>query len=226
MKSDKKPAKAFVFDAYGTLFDVRSVITTINQKFPGMGPAVSSQWRAKQLEYTWLRSSMSIYEDFWKVTESALIFTCNDMKLRCDAVTRAQLMESYLHLDPFPEVREALQSLSGHPLVILSNGTLKMLQAVVESAGLGGTFAHVISVDEVSTYKPSAAAYQLPVRKLGVDRKDIGFVSSNFWDAAGATVFGFKTYWVNRSSATPDELGITPDATLAALTQLVEFVKT
>jgi 2-haloacid dehalogenase len=148
------------------------------------------------------------------------------MKLRCDAVTRAQLMESYLHLDPFPEVREALQSLSGHPLVILSNGTLKMLQAAVESAGLGGTFAHVISVDEVRTYKPSAAAYQLPMRKLGVDRKDIGFVSSNFWDAAGATVFGFKTYWVNRSGATPDELGITPDATLAALTQLVEFVKT
>jgi len=226
MKSDKKPAKAFVFDAYGTLFDVRSVITTINQKFPGMGPAVSSQWRAKQLEYTWLRSSMSIYEDFWKVTESALIFTCNDMKLRCDAVTRAQLMESYLHLDPFPEVREALKSLSGHPLVILSNGTLRMLQAVVKSAGLAGIFAHVISVDEVRTYKPSAEAYELAVRKLLVDRKDIGFVSSNFWDAAGAAVFGFKTYWVNRSGATSDELGVTPDATLVALTELVEFVKT
>jgi 2-haloacid dehalogenase len=225
MKSDTKLPKAFVFDAYGTLFDVRSVITAIEQKFPGMGLAVSSQWRAKQLEYTWLRSSMGRYEDFWNVTESALIFTCNDMKLPCDAATRAQLMESYLHLDLFPEVREALKSLSGRPLVILSNGTLEMLQAVVESAGLERRFAHVISVDEVKTYKPNAAPYQLALRKLGVDRKDIGFVSSNFWDAAGAKAFGFATYWVNRSGATADELGVTPDATLAALTELVEFLK-
>ncbi len=161
MKSDKKPAKAIVFDAYGTLFDVRSVITAINHKFPGLGAAVSSEWRAKQLEYTWLRSSMGRYEDFWKVTESALVFTCNDMKLRCDAATRAQLMESYLHLDLFPEVQEALKSLPGRPLVILSNGTLRMLRAVVESTGLEGIFAHVISVDEAKIYKPRAAAYQL-----------------------------------------------------------------
>jgi 2-haloacid dehalogenase len=107
MKSDKKPAKAIVFDAYGTLFDLRSVVTAINQKFPGMGPAVRSQWRAKQLEYTWLRSSMDRYEDFWKVTESALIFTCNEMKLRCDAVTRAQLMESNRHLDLVKEAADA-----------------------------------------------------------------------------------------------------------------------
>ena len=82
-----------------------------------------------------------------------------------------------------------------------------------------------MSVDEVKIYKPSAAAYQLAARKLGVNATDIGFVSSNFWDAAGAKVFGFKTYWVNRSGATADELGVTPDATLAALTELVEFVK-
>jgi 2-haloacid dehalogenase len=226
MKTDKKPVKAFVFDAYGTLFDVRSVITAINQKFPGLGPALSSEWRAKQLEYTWLRSLMNKYEDFWKVTESALVFTCNNMRLPCDATTRAQLMESYLHLDPFPEVRQALKSLSGRPLAILSNGTLKMLQAVVESAGLQGTFAHVISVDEVKTYKPSPAAYQLAVRKLGLDRKDIGFVSSNFWDDAGAKAFGFGTYWVNRSGATRDELSVPPDATLTSLTELADFVET
>ncbi len=225
MKSDKRPTKAIVFDAYGTLFDVRSVATEINRKFPGLGRAVSNEWRAKQLEYTWLRSSMGRYEDFWKVTESALVFTCNKLKLPCDADTRAQLMESYFHLDLFPEVEEALKLLSGRPLAILSNGTLSMLRAVVKSAGLEGIFAHVISVDEVKIYKPRAAAYQLAVRKLGVDRKDIGFVSSNFWDAAGATVFGFKTYWVNRSGATADELGVTPDATFAALTELVEFVK-
>jgi 2-haloacid dehalogenase len=225
MKSDKRLPKAIVFDAYGTLFDVRSVAASVNRKFPGLGQAVSSQWRAKQLEYTWLRSSMGRYEDFWKVTESALAFTCRDMELSCDAATRAQLMESYLHLDLFPEVKEALKFLFGLPLAILSNGTLTMLRAAVKHAGLEGIFAHVISVDEVKIYKPSAAAYQLAARKLGVNATDIGFVSSNFWDAAGAKVFGFKTYWVNRSGVTADELGVTPDATLAALTELVEFVK-
>ena len=225
MKSDKRPTKAIVFDAYGTLFDVRSVAGAINHEFPGLGSAVSDEWRAKQLEYTWLRSSMGRYEDFWKVTESALVFTCHDMKLPCDAATRAQLMESYLHLDLFPEVKEALKLLCRRPLVILSNGTLTMLRAVVKNAGLGGMFTHVISVDEVKIYKPRAAAYQLAVRKLGVNRKDVAFVSSNFWDAAGAKVFGFTAYWVNRSGATADELGITPDATLSALTELAEFVK-
>ena len=112
--------------------------------------------------------------------------TCNDMRLPCDATTRAQL---------------------------------------VESAGLEGTFAHVISVEEVKTYKPSPAAYRLAVRKLGVDRKDIGFVSSIFWDDASAKAFGFGTYWVNRSSATRDELSVTPDTTLTSLTELVDFVK-
>jgi len=117
MKSGKKPAKAIVFDAYGTLFDVRSVATAINHKFPGLGAAVNSEWRAKKLEYTWLRSSMGRYEDFWKVTESALILTCNDMKLSCDAATRAQLMESYLHLDLFPEVRRHSSLFPADPLL-------------------------------------------------------------------------------------------------------------
>src|SRR5271156_5397599 len=134
MKSDKRPTKAIVFDAYGTLFDVRSVAGAINHEFPGLGSAVSDEWRGKQLEYTWLRSSMGRYEDFWKVTESALVFTCHDMKLPCDAATRAQLMESYLHLDLFPEVKEALKLLCRRPLVILSNGTLRMLRAVVKNA--------------------------------------------------------------------------------------------
>jgi 2-haloacid dehalogenase len=226
MKSNKRPTKAIVFDAYGTLFDVRSVAGAINHEFPGLGSAVSDKWRAKQLEYTWLRSSMGRYEDFWKVTESALVFTCHDMKLPCDAATRARLMESYLHLDLFAEVEEALKSLRGRPLAILSNGTLRMLRAVLKSNGLEGIFAHVISVDEAKIYKPRAAAYQLAVRKLALNKKDVAFVSSNFWDAAGAKVFGFTTYWLNRSSAAADQLGVTPDATLAALTELVEFVKT
>jgi 2-haloacid dehalogenase len=221
---ENSPIKALVFDAYGTLFDVGSVVKTLNRKFPGKGAAMSAEWRAKQLQYTWVRSLSGRYEDFWKVTESALIYTCNEMKLPCDVATRAELMDSYLHLDPFPEVIGALKSLSGYRLAILSNGTLNMLQAVVESAGLKGVFSQVISVDEVKIYKPSPAVYELAVRKLGVEKSDIGFVSSNFWDAAGGKSFGFRSYWVNRTDAPVDELGATPDTTLRLLSELFDAV--
>ncbi len=225
MENEKKPIKALAFDAYGTLFDVQSVIAALNRKFPGQGSAVSNGWRTRQLEYTWLRSLMGRYEDFWMVTESALVATCHAMKLPLNAGACAELMAAYLHLDPFPEVRQALGSLSKIPLAILSNGSPKMLKAVVESAGLKGVFSDVLSVDEVKTYKPSPAAYQLAARKLGLDKSEIGFVSSNFWDGAGAKSFGFRTHWVNRSSAAADELGFTPDATLSSLSDLVALIK-
>src|SRR5579862_9456868 len=112
----------------------------------------------------------------------ALVATCNAMKLQLDSGARTELMDAYLHLDPFPEVKQALRSLSGQPLAILSNGTPKMLQSVVESAGLQGIFSRIISVDEVKTYKPNPAVYQLAVKKLGIAKENIGFVSANFWD--------------------------------------------
>ena len=133
MQMGKRPIKALAFDAYGTLFDVQSVISVVNQKFPGQGAAVSAAWRTRQLEYTWLRSLMGRYEDFWRVTESALVATCNALKLSLDAAARGQLMESYLHLKPFPEVKEAVEALSHLPLSILSNGNPKMLNAVESS---------------------------------------------------------------------------------------------
>ena len=221
---EKPQVKALVFDAYGTLFDVSSVVKALNRKFPGQEAAISSEWRAKQLQYTWLRSLSGCYEDFRKVTESALIYTCSEMKLPCEAATVAQLMDSYLHLDPFPEVKVALKSLSSYPLAILSNGSPSMLNAVVENAGLRGFFSHVISVDEVKTYKPNPAVYELAVRKLGLDKKDIAFTSSNFWDAAGAKSFGFRTYWVNRTGASAEDLGAMPDVTLRTLSELVEIL--
>ncbi len=215
-----KSVKVFVFDAYGTLFDVHAVIVAAERKFPGRGTEISNRWRAKQLEYTWLRSLMDRYEDFWRVTEAALIATCNAMNLPLDARARAELMNACLQLDPFPEVRKALSALSATPLAILSNGTPKMLEQVVKNAGFEGVFSHIISVDEVRTYKPRAAAYQLAVRKTGVEKDVIGFVSSNFFDVAGAKVFGFRTHWINRSGITPDELGVSPDATLKSLMDL------
>ncbi len=224
-KTPNKRIKAVVFDAYGTLFDVQSVISIVNQKFPGQGPAVSNAWRTKQLNYTWLRALMNRYEDFWKVTESALEFACKSLNLPCEPSTRAQLMEAYLHLDPFPEVKQALKSLSNYSLAILSNGTPRMLQAAVESAGLKGVFSQVLSVEEVKTYKPSPTVYQLAPQKLRVEKNEIGFVSSNFWDVAGAKAFGLPAYWVNRSGGPAEELGITPDATIKTLTELVDLVK-
>jgi 2-haloacid dehalogenase len=225
-ESSKLPVKALVFDAYGTLFDVQSVISAVNQKFPGQGPAVSAGWRMRQLEYTWLRSLMGKYEDFWQVTGDALVATCKALNLPLDAASKDQLMDKYLHLDPFPEVKDALKSLGHLPLAILSNGSPMMLNAVVENAGFKGIFGHVISVDEVKIYKPSPVVYELAVKKLGVEKGNIGFVSSNFWDDAGSKNFGFRTHWINRAGAPADELGVTPDANLRLLTDLVELVKT
>ena len=221
----KKRIKALVFDAYGTLFDVHSVISICNRHFPDQGTALSQAWRAKQLEYTWLRSLMGRYKDFWQVTESALVFACKALHLPCPPDTRAQLMEAYLHLDPFPEVRQALSALSDRSLAILSNGSPRMLRAAVQSAGLKGVFSHVISADEVKTYKPSPRVYQLATRRLHLAASAIGFVSSNSWDVIGAKSFGYWTCWVNRSKAPGDELGFTPDLAANTLTDLVDATK-
>ncbi len=214
-----------VFDAYGTLFDVHSVISICNRKFPGRGPALSQAWRSKQLEYTWLRSLMGRYEDFWQVTESALVFACKALDLPCPLETRAELMEAYLHLQPYPEVPQALEALSSYTRAILSNGSPRMLQAAVESAGLHGIFSHVISVDEVKIYKPSPRVYQLASQKLGVAAAAIGFVSSNCWDIIGAKSFGLWTCWVNRGRAPQDELGFAPDALAGSLADLAGALK-
>ncbi len=221
----KKRIKALVFDAYGTLFDVHSVISACDQSFPGHGAALSQAWRAKQLEYTWLRSLMGRYKDFWQVTESALVFGCKSLGLSCLPDTRANLMETYLRLNPFPEVQQALRALSGYLLAILSNGSPRMLKAAVESAGLKGIFRRTLSVDEAKIYKPSPRVYRLAPQKLRVSTDAIVFISANFWDIAGAKAFGFHTYWVNRSKAPAEELGLVPDETLSSLTDLVDVLK-
>lgn len=218
----RKRLKALVFDAYGTLFDVHAVIATCEQAFPGQGASLSTAWRAKQLEYTWLRSLMGRYEDFWQVTEAALVFATKSMGLRCDAAVRQRLLDAYLRLDPFPEVKPALEALADHNLAILSNGSPRMLKAVVENAGLARTFKHVISVDEVKIYKPSPRVYELAPRRTDVPTHDTGFISANFWDIAGAKSFGFWTCWVNRTQAPEDELGFVPDLTVSTLMGLAE----
>ena len=222
----EEPVKALVFDAYGTLFDVHSIIQACEREFPGNGAALSRDWRAKQLEYTWLRALMVQYEDFSHVTAAALEYACRARGLAFDADVRSRLMDEYFRLEPFPEVRETLAALAGKKLLILSNGSPHMLNAVVEHAGLKDAFAHVLSAHAVKTYKPNPAVYQLAATRTKLERRAIGFVSSNFWDICGAGVFGFKTFWVNRSGATPDALGYSPDATLPNLTDLARFPAT
>ncbi len=216
--------QAIAFDAYGTLFDLHSVTARCNRKFPGQGAALSQLWRTKQLEYTWLRSLTGRYEDFWRVTESALAFACNSLSLACPSETRKELMESYLHLSIFPDVRPTLAKLSQYKLAILSNGSPKMLAAAEGSAGLRGVFTAVISADEVKIYKPSPRVYGLVSQHLGVPERAVGFVSSNFWDIAGADPCGFWTCWANRCNLPEDKLGVRPDVTVKTLDGLIGYL--
>jgi len=211
------PIRALVFDAYGTLFDPFSVRALAEELFPGHGAALSQLWRAKQLEYSWLRTLMGRYDNFWKITEDALAFSCHSLGLSCSEEHRRQLMEVYLSLPAFPEVKPSLEQLSAFPLSILSNGTPEMLAAVVAANGMAHFFRHIFSVDSLQIYKPRPEVYQHAVDNLGLPREAIGFVSSNFWDISGATNFGFQTFWLNGNSAVPDELGVTPTAVMRSL---------
>ena len=214
-----RPA-ALVFDAYGTLFDVHSVTATAESIWPGKGAALSRQWRTKQLEYTWLRSLMGRYEDFARVTADALDYACAALNLPLEAARRARLLEAYLHLATFPEVAAALGRLRGIRLAILSNGSPAMLEPLVVNAGLHGLITDVLSVDAVGIFKPDPRVYRIAVDRLGVPAKAIGFVSSNCWDAIGAKAFGFRTFWVDRSGAPVDRMGLEPDHVLASLADL------
>lgn len=212
---------AVVFDAYGTLFDVFSVQGRCEQECPGKGSDLSQLWRTKQLEYTWLRSLMGRYENFEDITRAALRVAARRLNLPLDAPATERLMAEYLQLTPFPDVKDALTRLAHLRLCILSNGTPRLLDAVVRNAGLTHTFAQVISVDSLRIYKPHPSVYQYGVDLLGLPKERIAFISSNFWDVSGASAFGFRTYWINRAGAHPDELGFAPVAVLSSLGDLV-----
>jgi 2-haloacid dehalogenase len=196
------PPRAFVFDAYGTLFDVHSVAMLAEARAPAQGGALSRIWRAKQLEYTWLQSLMlsasQPREDFAAITAHALDYAVAALMVPLDAAGRQQLLDAYLHLKPFPEAAEALAALAPRPRWILSNGTLAMLEPLVRASPLAAHVDGILSVDDAGIYKPSPRVYQLAVDRLQLAPADIAFVSSNGWDAAGAAAFGFRTIWINR----------------------------
>ena len=212
--------KALVFDAYGTLFDVHSVITECEALFPGKGASLSQLWRGKQLEYTWLRSLMGRYADFSAITRAALSTACNVLRLELSDAAARRLMDAYLVLKAFPDVVDTLNRIHGRKLAILSNGSPAMLDAVVRHAGLDQVLDAVLSVDALRIFKPHPSVYAYAAERLQAPVGAIGFVSSNFWDVAGATSFGFRTFWINRAGAAPDDLGYQPGAVLSQLTEL------
>ena len=213
------PIRGYVFDAYGTLFDVHSVVEA-GREITGDPLALSTTWRQKQLEYTWLRALMGTYADFWAVTEAALRYAIRRLGLTATDAQVRRLMEAYLSLACFPEVRPALGRLAGRPRAVLSNGAPAMLAAAVAASGLATFLEHVISVDRVKTYKPSPRVYALGPEVLGVSAGELLFVSSNGWDVAGAKAFGYQVAWCNRSHAPEEELGVRADLVVDTLDQL------
>lgn len=219
--------QAIVFDAYGTLFDVYSIARQAEKLFPGKGDALAALWRDKQIEYTHLRTLCSMYKPFWEVTQDALVFSCRKLGLDLDLDAQQALMSQYAKLQPFPESLDVLQQLQekGFRLALLSNGNTEMLEAVVKAAGMQQVLSHLLSVDSVKKFKTAPEAYQMATDLFGVAAKNILFVSSNCWDVCGASWFGYRTFWVNRSDAPLEELGVTPNGQGRSLTDLLAFAE-
>ncbi len=167
---------------------------------------------------------MGRYEDFWRITEDGLVIACRSLGLAPSQEQIDHLMRAYLALDPFPDVPAALDALAGLSCSILSNGTPRMLDGVVRNAGLEDRFQHVLSVDELRTYKPGPVVYRLAEDRLGLPREQIGFVSSNGWDVAGAKAFGFQAFWLNRNNSPVEVLGVVPDRIVRSAVELASFV--
>jgi 2-haloacid dehalogenase len=223
-----KNVKVFAFDAYGTLFDVFSVTALCEQLFPGKGTALAQLWRAKQLQYSLLRSLMGRHKDFWQLTEDGLDYASKSLKLDLTPEKRKRLMEAYLSLAAFPDVKPGLEALKkqGLQLAILSNGEPKMLESAAKSAGIYDLLDKIISVEEIKIFKPSPRVYNLAPERMKVGNAELGFVSSNSWDINGAASAGLITFWIQRSAGEPPEvLGFTADQVVSAITDLAPLVR-
>ena len=226
MTSD--PPAAFVFDAYGTLFDVHSVAVVAGELAPGLGDALSRAWRAKQLEYTWLSSLMQSgrrpRRNFDDLTARALDHATAALGIKLARDAKRRLCAAYLALAPYPDARGALAALVPRPRWILSNGTSKSLGTLVQASGLAPLLDGVWSVDDVDVYKPSPRVYAMAEQRLGLPARRIAFISSNCWDAIGAQSYGFTTFWINRSGAPVDRHGTPPRHILRSLAELPALV--
>jgi len=223
------PVTTFVFDAYGTLFDVNAAAMQAakdpaHADLAEVWPAVARDWRLKQLQYTWLRAVAGRHCDFWQVTQDGLDWALEANDVTSDA-TRTRLLELYWELAAYPEVPAMLRALKerGMATAILSNGSPDMLNGAVSSAGIGDVLDAVLSVADVGVFKPHDRVYDLVGRHFGCARSEVLFVSSNGWDAAGAAGFGFQTVWVNRAGDPMDRLYAAPHHVLPDLTTIPEL---
>ncbi len=216
--------RAFVFDAYGTLFDVHSVVTLAEALAPRQGAVLSQIWRTKQLEYTWLQSLMITpafpRDDFSTLTARALDYAVAQLMVPLAATDRQRLLDAYLALSPFPDATDALAVLGPRPRWILSNGTLDMLDPLVKSSSLAPHIDGLLSVDAAGIYKPAPQVYQLAVDQLRLPPGEIAFISANGWDAAGAKAFGFTTFWINRYGLPVERHAPEPDYVVGSLAHI------
>jgi len=212
---------AYVFDAYGTLFDVHAAVRRHAEKLGPDSQRLSSLWREKQLEYSWVRALMGQYKDFWVLTQEALD-TAFALVPSADKSLKDELLNAYWTLDCYPEVPEVLTQLkaTGAKLAILSNGSPEMLDAAVKAAGLAELLDDVFSVDELKTFKTDHKVYELATFAYRIYPDAVSFQSSNRWDIAGATSFGFRTVWMNRTGMPDEYIDLAPAAVLSDLTGL------
>lgn len=210
----------YIFDAYGTLFDVHAAVRKHADAVGPEADRLSALWRTKQLEYSWTRALAGRYRDFWALTEDALDYAFR--KTRAPTHAREALLDAYRTLDAYPEVIDVLTTLkqAGAATAILSNGSPAMLELAVRAAGIGELLDDVLSVDGLGTYKPLPSVYELVTMRFRTFPETVSFQSSNRWDIAGATAFGFRTVWINRSGEPDEYADLPPAVTLSSLTGL------
>ena len=219
------PPKAVLFDVYGTLLDVYSVGLAAEQMFPGAGETLARAWRDKQIEYSRLSSMSGRYRPFWELTREALRWCAEALKLPLDAAGADRLMNQYRHLSAFPENVPVLQELAARGVRrgVLSNGDPEMLAVSLRSAGMSDLIDPVLSVHATRRFKTDPATYALGPVALGLPASEILFVSSNCWDAIGATWYGFTTLWINRAGAPLERLGTEPTRIGRSLRDVLDF---
>ena len=223
MRTTMTPS-VYVFDAYGTLFDVHAAVRKHEAIVGTDATAISDLWRQKQLEYSWTRSLMGQYQNFWDLTVQALDYALKTYKIDNQEL-RSKLLDSYHKLDCYQEVPEVLKKLkaTGAKLAILSNGSPDMLEGAVSSAGLDGVLDEIFSVDVINRYKADPQVYELVTTHFRVYPETVSFQSSNRWDIAGAVSFGFRTVWINRAGQADEYTDLLPSAVLTDLTGLTKL---
>ena len=225
LSAQAKPYKAVAFD-YFVIFNPNSVVAEVENVFPGKGMDVTKAWRTKLFEYGFLRSITGQHRDFFKVTEDALVYTLEAMKLEATAAQKQDMLNAYLKMEPWPDAVEGLKTLkkSGIKIITIANFSPHMLASNAENAGIADLFDELLSTEVNGTYKPDPEAYELGLKHLGLQKHEVVFAAFGGWDAYGAKSFGYPTYWVNRFNLPVEKLGVEADATSTNFQGLLDFV--